>query len=86
MEGIEYTRALGKVTPVAMTFGIYTPDDITMTVHKAYSAALVGLFAPLGNIFDIVSSIQAQLGTSRGQERAIQCALSPSVRTKTRTA
>lgn len=60
LEGVEYTRALGKVRPVAMTFGVYTPGDITMKVHKAYSDALKGLFAPLGNIFDVVSSIQAQ--------------------------
>lgn len=60
LEGIEYTRALGKVRPVAMTFGVYTPDDITITVHKAYADSLRGVFAPLGNIFDIVSSIQAQ--------------------------
>lgn len=60
LEGIAYTRALGKVSPVAMTFGEYTPEDITMEVHAAYGDALRGVFAPFGNVYDIVSSLQAQ--------------------------
>jgi hypothetical protein len=58
MEGVEYTRSLGDPNPTAMTFGVYTPGDITMKVHAAYSAALMGVFAPLGNIYTIVSQIQ----------------------------
>lgn len=63
-EGVEYTRALGKKRPVAMTPGVYVPKDITMTVHKAYSQALRGLIAPLGNILDAVFNMTTQYRAS----------------------
>lgn len=85
LEGVDYTRALGQQKPVAMTPGVYTPGDITMTVHKAYSQALRGLISPVGAVLKkgVSFSLTAQYKVSFSGGSPVGALISLSTQTDT---